>query len=185
MEHPGPAPAGTPRSARRPKEAAAPVTTLPREIVFPQGLVGCPDWQRFHLLPEPFETCGELASLDLPGISLMVADPAWLGINYQFELDEDDGEALHLERAEDARLFCILTLHRDPPVIVANLAGPLLINWPAGIGRQVILDHTAYPLRAPIIAGEAARAVIEALTAADEDSPADPSHAALAPTKGA
>ena len=185
MEHQEPASAGTPRSARRVTEASVPVTTLAREIVFPQGLVGCPDWQRFHLMPEPFETSGELVSLDHPGISLMVADPAWLGVNYQFELDEDDGEALHLERAEDARLFCILTVHRDPPAIIANLAGPLIINWPEGIGRQVILDHLAYPLRAPVIAGEAARAVIEALAAADEASPADPSHPALTPTKGA
>jgi len=185
MEHQEPASAGTPRSARRAKGASAPVTTLPREILFPQGLVGCPDWQRFHLLPEPFETCGELVSLDHPGIGLMVADPAWLGVNYQFELDEDDVDALRLEQAEDARIFCILTVHRDQPAIVANLAGPLILNWPEGVGRQVILDHLAYPLRAPVIAGEAARAVIDALAAADEPSPADPSPAALAPMKGA
>jgi flagellar assembly factor FliW len=182
MEHQGPAPARTPRSARNAKGAAPATATQPREILFPQGLIGCPSWQRFQLLPEPFETCGELTSLDEPGISLLVADPAWLGVTYQFELDEDDGEALRLERAEDARLFCILSLHRDPAAIVANLAGPLIINWPEGIGRQVVLDHQAYPLRAPVIAGEAARAVIDALAAVGE---ADPSHAALAPTKGA
>ncbi len=173
-----------PAADRAPEEHS-----IPCEIYFPQGLIGCPDWQRFQLTPEPFEACGELLSLDHPGIGLMVADPAWLRINYHFELDEDDVEALRLTRAEDARVLCILTLHRDPAAIMANLAGPLIINWPERLGRQVILDHHSYPLRAPVVTGEAASAVIAALAGADRETPesaAPPSHpAASQPGKGA
>jgi flagellar assembly factor FliW len=162
---------------------------LPCEIQFPQGLIGCPDWQRFQLTPEPFATCGELISLDHPGVGLIVADPAWLRINYHFELDEDDVEALRLTRAEDARVLCILTLHRDPAAIMANLAGPLIINWPERLGRQVILDHQGYPLRAPVVTGEAAGALIAALAGADREtseSAAPPSPpTASQPGKGA
>lgn len=160
--------AATPQPSSRAAEELAP----PCEITLPQGLIGCPTWQRFQLLPAPFMACGELRSLDDPGISLIVADPTWLRLAYHVELDEDDVEALHLARAEDARVLCILTLHRDPPAITANLAGPLIINWPERLGRQVILDHQAYPLRAPVIAGEAARALCDALAGVDHATPA-------------
>jgi flagellar assembly factor FliW len=158
------------------------------ELIFPQGLIGCPDWQHFRLYPEPFEACGELVCLDEPGIGLMVADPAWLHVNYNFELDDDDVEALELASADDARVLCTLMLHRTPALITANLAGPLIVNWSLRRGRQVILDHLAYPLRAPVIAGEAAHALILALTGAERDSteavsPSEPS--ANAPNKGA
>jgi flagellar assembly factor FliW len=155
----------------QPSTRTADEVSQPCEIVFPQGLIGCPTWQRFQLLPDPFTACGELLSLDEPGVGLIVADPTWLGITYHFELDEDDVDALRLTRAEDARVLCILTLHRDPPAVMANLAGPLIINWPDRLGRQVILDHQAYPLRAPLIAGEAARALSDALAGMDRATP--------------
>ena len=159
------------------------------EITFPQGLIGCPDWHQFELIPDPFETCGQLISLDQSGVGLIVADPIWLGINFHFELDEDDVDALNLTSADDARVLCILTLHRDPPLITANLAGPIILNWSERRGRQVILDHLAYPLRAPVISGEAARVVIDALAGAERDtiesaSPT-PHPLAPAPKKGA
>ncbi len=161
----------------------------PGEITFPQGLIGCPDWRRFVLSPDPVETCGALVSLDQPGVTLIVAEPTWLGINYQFELAEDDEDALHLPSAQDAPTYCILLLNRPPPLITANLAGPLVINGPARLGHQVILDHLAYPLRAPVIAGEAAREVLAALTDATRDhtdsANPPPAPPAIVPQKGA
>ncbi len=130
-------------------------------LIFPQGLVGCPQWIHFHLLPEPFENCGELLSDDVPGLGFLVADPAFLGIRYNFELDEDDVEALQLDDAVDANILCVLTIHREPVGVTANLAGPLVINSRKRIGRQVVLDHADYPLRAPVLTGEAARVIVD------------------------
>jgi flagellar assembly factor FliW len=169
-------------------QADAAVQAIPCEIVFPQGLIGCPAWQHFQLVPVPFTDCGELLCLDEPGVALPVADPAWLGIDVRLELDDDDGEALHLNGAEDARILCVLTLHRAPAAVTANLAGLLIINWPERLGRQVVLDHQDYPLRAPIVSGDAALALIAALTGA-EDAPPEvapkPSASAPLPKKGA
>ena len=134
-----------------------------REIIFPRGIVGCPNWRTFRLFPEPFEYCGELVSVDQPGVVLVVAEPAWLRIEYRFELDEDDAEALGLRSPEDARVLSVLTIHRDPAAIIANLAGPLVINWNKCIGRQVVLDHQAYPLRLPVLTGAAAQMLVNAL----------------------
>ncbi len=157
------------------------------EIVFPQGLIGCPTWRRFMLRPDPFEFVGELISVDEPGVSLLVADPSWLRASLSFELNEEDADALQLASVEDARVLTVLTIYRDPPTIIANFAGPLVVNWPKRIGRQVVLDHHAYPLRVPVLAGEAARAVIESLItddqSADEASMRAPHHSATSSAK--
>lgn len=170
----------------RTKKSLTRIATTPPPLVvtFARGLVGCPAWQRFQLEALAMLTCGEMVCLDQPGTSLLVANPSWLHVNYSFELDEDDVDELRLTAAEDAQVLCILTIHRDADIIAANLAGPLVINTHAGLGRQVILDHYAYPLRAPVITGPAARALIAAL-----DSFATPGNApaytpAAEPEKG-
>lgn len=156
---------GTPTATRaKPGLKAAIADPEALAITFPQGLIGCPDWQQFHLWPVPFVSCGELISTDQDGVGLLVADPAMLGIRYQLELDEDDVEVLQLTAAEDARLLCILTVQREPLALTANLAGPLVINQEAGLGKQVVFDHQQYPLRAPLLMGEEARAFIDAVT---------------------
>lgn len=177
------------KAARMPrtKKSLAGVASTPTPLIvtFARGLVGCPEWQRFHLEPMSIGTCGEMVCLDQPGMSLLVANPSWLHVNYSFELDEDDVDDLHLNAAEDAHVMCILTMHRDADIIAANLAGPLVINIREGLGRQVILDHYAYPLRAPVITGLAARALIVALDSFAAPGNA-PSHTPAAePEKGA
>lgn len=154
--------------ARGKRKAADSAPELP-VITFPLGLVGCPTWQRFQLAPQPFTQFGQLICLDEPGVELFVADPVLLHIAFSFELDDDDVEALRLDDADDARVVCILSLHRDPPGVTANLAGPLVVHWRERIGRQVVLDHAAYPLRFPVLSGEAAQQFIEtALSSTDE-----------------
>jgi flagellar assembly factor FliW len=148
-------------------------------IVFPQGLVGCPEWQHFALLPDPFEQFGELVCLDAPGICLVVADARALPVNCSFELDDADADALQLASADDAHVLVILNISREPPAVFANLAGPLVINWRSRVGRQVVLDHTSFPLRAPILTGLAARAVVDALSEGEVTGSAhecDPHH---------
>src|SRR4051794_31073301 len=46
-------------------------------IVFPDGLVGCPDWKRFTLLVDDEEDMpvALLKSLDFPDVELLVTDP--------------------------------------------------------------------------------------------------------------
>ena len=133
------------------------------EIVFPHGLIGCPDWRHFYLAPNPFAYFGELISIDEPGITFLVADPAWLRVEYSFELDDDDVSELELSDTDETRVLTILTVHRNPPTVIANLAGPLVFNWQKRIGQQVILDHHSYPLRMPVLVGESAQAIFDAM----------------------
>ncbi len=180
-------PPKTARAAPLPKSARS--DAGPVEILFPQGLVGCPDWRRFQLSPNPFEWCGELSCLDGPEVSLIVADPLRLRVDLSFELDDADTDALQLTSAEEARVLVILTVNRDPATIFANLAGPIVINWRTRQARQVVLDHHAFPLRAPVLSGAAATSIVNALSggeAAGHAPPRAPHHIpATAPGKGA
>ncbi len=174
---------GTPSTRARtgrkaaPEHKAADIAPKTLEITFPQGLIGCPDWQHFQLTPVPFVSSGELICTDQEGIGLIVADPASIAIDnrqlhYHLELDEDDVEALQLRTADDARILCVLTIRRDPASVTANLAGPLVINMAARVGKQVVLDHHEYPLRAPIFEGEIAQMLVDALTGSTDEPPA-------------
>ena len=49
----------------------------------------------------------------------------------------------------DEVLLVLLSSHGEPPVVTANLAGPLAVA-PDGTTRQLILEDPAYELRAPV-----------------------------------
>src|SRR5207248_167863 len=83
-------------------------------IVFPDGLVGCPDWKRFALLVDEDEEMpvAVLRSLDDPEVELLVTDPALLDPNY-----------ITAVGLEQAAVYCTLTVGEDG-WITANLLGP-------------------------------------------------------------
>jgi flagellar assembly factor FliW len=43
-------------------------------------------------------------------------------------------------------------VNRDNGAITANLLGPLVVNSRTRIGRQVVLNDSKHPLRAPLVA---------------------------------
>ncbi len=136
----------------------------PFKVVFPNGLIGCPEWRNFILQPYPADKLGELVCLDAQGISIAVANPVWLKVNYDFELDESDVAFLQLADVSEALVLCVLTLQRKPPVLYANLAGPLIINIKTKLGKQIVLNEQVYPLRTPVLDGQFAKEFIEILT---------------------
>ena len=73
--------------------------------------------------------------------------------------------------ADGEVLLVLLSSHGEPPVITANLAGPVAVAAD-GTARQLILEDPDYDLRAPVgrLAPEVTRAhtgIVEALVARD------------------
>lgn len=125
-------------------------------IEFPAGLIGLEEWRRFIVVahPESGPLC-LLQSLDDAPLALIVTDPRQLMAGYQISLSEADLKALQLP-AEQKRpgldgvnvgIYCILSVQAEPFTATANLLGPVVINWQAGLGRQVILSHSGYDPR--------------------------------------
>jgi flagellar assembly factor FliW len=106
-------------------------------IVFPEGLVGCPDWKRFTLLVDDEEELpvALLKSLDFPEVELLVTDPRLLINDYE-------------HASESATVYCTLTVQDG--WITANLLGPLIVDPITRIGRQVVLTDSTYSARHPV-----------------------------------
>src|ERR1043165_2567093 len=125
-------------TAQRPDTASE--LAADASIVFPDGLVGCPDWKRFTLLVDEDEQMpvAVLRSLDYPEVELLVTDPTLLDPDYK----------THIGVGQSA-VYCTLTVGEDG-WITANLLGPLVIDPASRQGRQVVLTDSAYSSRHPV-----------------------------------
>lgn len=121
------------------------------ELFFPEGLVGCADWQRFTLEQSPeMAPLALLHSQDQPGLSLIVVDPWLIDPAYTPTLAEVDRVALAVNDDADLQWLSVLTVQNYPLVVTANLIGPLVINRAGGTARQVILSQSGYWAAQPV-----------------------------------
>lgn len=121
-------------------------------VTFAEGLIGCPDWQHFSLSGEqPGDPIRVLQSLDEPTVSLLAIDPFAVVPDYEIELSDADEAALGLDDPSSALVLCILTVRQDASTVTANLLGPIVINRQTGLARQLVLAHSDYSIRHPVL----------------------------------
>src|SRR6266568_9358711 len=126
--------------------AAADSETL---IVFPNGLVGQPDWKRFVLMsPEDDGTIQVLQSVEQAELALMVTNPMQIIANYSVPLSREERAVLQLEADEQPTLLCTISIHSN--LITTNLVGPLVVNSRNGLGTQVVVIDSPYSTRHPV-----------------------------------
>ena len=113
-------------------------------ITFPDGLVGCPQLKAFQLESlSDFLPIGRLSSLDVPGLSLVVADPKLWVPGYscaQLKLDSENGQPPDGSQL----MLVIISLTPHPIESTVNLLGPLVIDMQRQEGRQGIQSGTDY-----------------------------------------
>jgi flagellar assembly factor FliW len=119
-------------------------STLAAEIVFPEGLVGLPDLVRHRFSAVPDSALYEFASADDPTMGFIAAsaDSVKPGTT---DLLRQKGLV-----GEGEWVLAILAVHGDPPVVTANLAGPLVLEMGSATARQLVLEDPDFPLRAPV-----------------------------------
>jgi flagellar assembly factor FliW len=96
-----------------------------------------------------------LQSLDDAPVSLIVVDPRQVVPDYQISLADADIQALQFPAGHkitpkdgaNESVYCILSVQAEPFKVTVNLLGPVVINWQAGLGRQVILSNSGYDPR--------------------------------------
>lgn len=131
-------------------EGACAMSGVAPVITFPQGLVGCADWQRFALLGSSEELVSQLQCLDHDGVCLLATDPRHICPDYQLHLSAADRRLLDLRDGQEPLILCTLTMRRRPLSITANLLGPLVINLESCLGRQLVLADSPYSPRHPV-----------------------------------
>ncbi|MCX8117529.1 MAG: flagellar assembly protein FliW [Desulfobacterota bacterium] len=120
----------------------------------PDGMIGFPDEKRFVLLKHSEESPFLwFQSVDNGHLAFVVTDPFWFQPDYDFEIDPQEAEVLELKgHPEEVQTLVVVNLHlsNGPPVITANLLGPIVINLRKRLAKQLVLYRSAYSHRHPI-----------------------------------
>jgi flagellar assembly factor FliW len=129
-------------------------------IEFPEGLVGFDEWKHFVLVSHehggPLQL---LQSLDDDRVSFITTDPSQILSDYTVSLSgkeahdigcSDDSRVLQAPWPEDIGVFCVLSVQEEPFSVMANLLGPVVINFRTRTGRQLILSESGYAARYPL-----------------------------------
>lgn len=119
-------------------------------LTFPEGLIGCPDWQNFELSEaEDAPWIGIMQSLDHPELSLLVAEPQLWQPNLAFDVSDRDLDFLGASNKESLTILAIINVRDEPFEVTANLIGPLFINPTNGRSRQIIQSNRPYLAQQP------------------------------------
>jgi flagellar assembly factor FliW len=127
---------------------------MEQTILFPNGLVGCPDWRRFGLAESELPGVYLLESRDDPSICFTLYAIDDIDTDYRLKLHADDAETLRVLGAgeEAVRLYCTLTVHNDGTV-TANLLGPIVIDHARGSAVQVVVSASPFSTRYLLYSG--------------------------------
>jgi flagellar assembly factor FliW len=117
------------------------------------GMPGFRGMKRFVIIEReemwPF-SCFQ--SLDDPGLSFYIMNPALFMSDYQLDMDEAIREAgWEGDAPEDVKLFVIVNTSAGvPEKITANLIGPLVVNTRRHETDQLVLHNSPYSHKYPI-----------------------------------
>lgn len=116
-------------------------------IDFPAGLPGFEQCKRFALVHEEGKapTVFLLQSADDPAVAFSVTGPENLGVNYEFDLDDDEAAILQLSTPADALVAIIVhkgETDNSPETagLRANFMAPIVINVAARRGLQKVIN---------------------------------------------
>jgi len=116
-------------------------------IEFPAGLPGFEGCRQFTFVEDgEASNILQMQSVDDPALIFSVADPAALGVNYEFTLTDAEVDALQLASADDVTVAVIIRKHegQGSPAeagLKANFMAPLVINTGARRGLQKVIEN--------------------------------------------
>lgn len=123
--------------------------TVPRSdvITMPEGMLGFAGERRFIMLPAAPDGIFWLQSTDEGGLVFLLVDPFIYFPGYVVDLPDlpEPGPG------EEVAVLAIVTLPRgDNETCTANLQGPLVIQFPTRVARQVVLSDSHYHTKHPL-----------------------------------
>ncbi len=120
-------------------------------LEFEDGIPGFPSCRRFALVDLAEDSAFQLLqSIDQTEVAMVVAVPWLFFPDYSPELSDLEQQELAIRRAEDAVIFCPVTLDKERDTVYLNLLGPFVVNSKTRQGRQLVLTDSGYPVRASV-----------------------------------
>lgn len=124
-------------------------------IVFPDGIPGFPEQQRFIVLQEGLEDTPFwwLQNTDMGELCFLAVEPDRIFPDYDFHIPDEQLQLLEIAGEVDLKALAIVTVpDGDLRRATANLKAPIVINPQICLGVQLILDRDQYPIRQPLFA---------------------------------
>lgn len=123
-------------------------------ILMPGGMLGFAKEKRFVLLtppkPGPFLW---LQAVDNPDLAFVVVDAKECFPDHTFALTPEEFRSLELVDAQSEVIFLlVVTMAPNPEEVTVNLQGPIVLNPPRMLARQIVLDGASYASRHPFFA---------------------------------
>jgi flagellar assembly factor FliW len=122
-------------------------------FTFEQPLLGLEDYHRYGLVQEdkslPF---AYLQALEEPRICLLLGDPFAFYPDYEFELSEENREALGNPAPDATSVWTTVSVRDDLMTATTNLLAPILLNMDAQKGCQIVLHNNKFETRMPLFA---------------------------------
>ncbi len=112
-----------------------------RIIHFPEGLLGFSRLKRYILLDYKDTSVKWLQAVDDPEVAFIVINVFEIEPGYELRVPDSVQRLLGIEKAEDAVVLVILRVEEGR--VIANLAGPLLINSRNRRGIQMVVENAS------------------------------------------
>jgi flagellar assembly factor FliW len=143
-----------------------------RILHFVQPILGFAPFEHYALVEDPeSHPVLWMQALHAPEVLFPVVDPRQVADGYHVDLEPGQAEALGVERVDDLRLLCILTLSTDPAAITVNLRAPIAWNTRRATAMQLVLGDHELPITSPVRAAAGGRGSNKEVARACADAP--------------
>ena len=119
-------------------------------LLFPEGLVGFEDLQKFVVMPNEKE--GPLfwiQSVEDPQIAFILTDPTSFYFDYKVVPDGREREKLGIDENGECLIVSVVSVSPEREITL-NLAAPILFAPETNRALQVILEGTNFSPRTPL-----------------------------------
>ena len=144
-----------------PSQALGAIEVRPESVItMAEPVAGFADTTQYALIEHTREggaVAGSvfwLQAVERPFHAFVVTDPWGVHPEYAPEISDADAQQLGLTSFEDARVFGILTVPRNPSEITINLRAPVVVNVAQRLAKQVVVLNDQYSTRHPMHGGD-------------------------------
>lgn len=120
-------------------------------IEFPNGLIGFENCQRFALIKnEDFDPFCWLVSLEEEELTFPILNPQLVYPDFNTAVATDSMGNGHFSGSQSGNVFCVVNMNGNQGKFTINLRSPILINFDAKVGKQLILDSEELVIDQPV-----------------------------------
>ncbi|RKP47255.1 flagellar assembly protein FliW [Cohnella endophytica] len=122
------------------------------KINFQGSILGFAEYHEFELSIIEDQQYAYLQCVDHEDIGFLVVNPFAFNTEFSFELQENDKQALKIEKQDEVLVVAIMTIQEPFESSTMNLLAPLVINIHNKLGRQCILPpNSPFGTKEPLI----------------------------------